>query len=282
MTNTILTLSFYAGELSLPDLEQVVNEVITKTVKPQLHDDESVELQCVEIGRLHKSSSATATLLVTIEGVTDEECNEFKRWLSSEISDKVSSCSSANDGTPAEVLPDASESSSDLFGGILGNLMGKHIPEGILNDVLDYSDVIDGFKADKDYYEKHVHYNILSDAIKSFDREFITQLSELTKLDGHQFSTGCRNCVTTLMSYFTINGNTNWPDLYVFINDIKKSLKYELDSCCDFRDDSIGRTVDKHLAIVQENLYNKILFALTNIEFEVNLCRGVLPPVESN
>lgn len=279
MNSTIIKVSFYSGNLSKSDIEQAISEVIEKTVNPQLYDGESVELQSINIGRLHKSNSSTADLLVTLEDLRDEDHSEFKRWLSSEISDKISSNVSANN-SPAEVSLNSSESSSDSFGGILGGLLGKTIPDNILNDVLEYNDVIDGFKADKDYYEKHVHYNILSDAIKSFDREFISQLSELTKLDGHQFTTGCRNCVTTLMSYFTINGNTNWPDLYFFIEDIKKSLKYELDSCCDFRDDSIGRTVDKHLAIVQDNLYNKILFALTNIEFEINLCRGVLPPAE--
>lgn len=283
ISGDIIDVDICSSKFTKDETKDIVEEYVRTKIKPQLKDAEYINPYFYEVGRLQNSGRTRISIKTNLtKNMSSEDVKSFKMWLSSELNQFIfDKESSDNTPEPSEVeVVNSPQNSLNGIGGLLGGLMGGNIPDDIKNAINGFGDVIDPFKLDKEYYDKHVHYQILLEATESFDREFVKQLGELTRLDGHAFDTGCRNCVTTLMSYFTINNHTNWPDLHIFIEDIKKSLAYELESNCGFRDDDKKRVAADHMKIVHQNLYDKLMVALEKIEFEININRGVLPAPE--
>lgn len=279
----IIDINVCSEKFTKDEIKDIVEDYVRTKIKPQLKDNEYINPFLYVVGRLQNSGRTNITIKTNLtKDMSSDDVKTFKMWLSSEFNQAIfDKQNSENKPEPAEAeVVNGPQSALNGVGGLLGGLMGANIPDDIKNAINGFGDVIDPYKLDKEYYDKHVHYQILLEATESFDREFVKALGELTKLDGHAFDTGCRNCVTTLMSYFTINNHTNWPDLHIFIEDIKKSLAYELESNCGFRDDEKNRVAADHMKIVHQNLYDKLMIALDKIEFEININRGVLPAPE--
>lgn len=167
------------------------------------------------------------------------------------------------------------------LGGMLGGMLKNGIPGMDPEQTAKIAETVE--EMENHYWDNHIHYNILDEAVKDFDTSVIKRIGLLTKVNSTtEFNMEVRNIVAVLSGYFTLNDRTDWLSVREFIADIRRSIKNELQQFCGFKvvdkeHPEKSRDVAPHMKLVQEQMYKKLEYILDKIELEVNLTNGVLP-----
>ena len=167
------------------------------------------------------------------------------------------------------------------LGAMLGGLAGGKIPGLDPATQAKLAETIE--EADNAYWDNHIHYNVLVEAVEDFDQAVVKRIGKLIKISStDDFDVEVRNILSVFKGFFTIAGKTNWLAIREFLADLRLSMKNELQQFCGYKkvdkeDDKKSRDVAPHMRIAQEEIYKKIEYAFDRIELEINLIHGVLP-----
>lgn len=163
-----------------------------------------------------------------------------------------------------------------MLGGLAGNIPGLDpATQAKLAETIE--------EADNAYWNNHIHYNVLVEAVEDFDQAVVKRIGKLIKISStDDFDVEVRNILTVFKGFFTIAGKTNWLAIREFISDLRLSMKNELQQYCGYKkidkeDEKKSRDVAPHMRIAQEEIYKKIDYAFDKLELEINLIHGILP-----
>lgn len=170
------------------------------------------------------------------------------------------------------------------LGAMLGGMMGS-MPNVDPATRAKIAETIEA--ADNAYWDNHIHYNMLVEAVEEFDRKIVKRIGAITNISELKFESEIRSIADDFQGFFTIGGTVNWASIYEFIKDMRLSLKNELQQYCGYKkidkDEKKSRDVAPHMKVAQEALWSKIDYAMDRLELEMNLRRGVLPqPTDYN
>ena len=214
--------------------------------------------------------------------------NTLKNKLADAVWKRKEELDKENEDNQAEVVEDAPAfDPSKMVGGMgglgamLGGLMGGNIP-GL--DAATQAKLAESIEeADNAYWDSHIHYNVLVEAVEDFDQAVVKRIGKLIKISStDDFDVEVRNILTVFKGFFTIAGKTNWLAIREFLDDLRLSMKNELQQYCGYKkidkeDEKKSRDVAPHMRIAQEEIYKKIDYAFDKLQIEINLIHGVLP-----
>ncbi len=213
--------------------------------------------------------------------------NTLKNKLADAIWKRKEELDKENENNQPEVVEEAPAfDPSKMVGGMgglgamLGGLMGGNIPGMDAATQAKLAQSIE--EADNAYWDSHIHYNVLVEAVEDFDQAVVKRIGKLIKIGAtDDFDVEVRNILSVFKGYFTIAGKTNWLAIREFLADLRLSMKNELQQYCGYKkkdeDEKKSRDVAPHMKIVQEQIYNKIDYAFDKLQIEINLIHGVLP-----
>lgn len=224
--------------------------------------------------------------------VVNEPYDSLENTLKNKISDAIWKRKEELDKEKEKEQPEVVEEApafdpSKMMGGMgglgamLGGLAGGKIP-GL--DPATQAKLAESIEeADNAYWDNHIHYNVLVEAVEDFDQAVVKRIGKLIKISStDDFDVEVRNILSVFKGFFTIAGKTNWLAIREFLADLRLSMKNELQQFCGYKkidreDDKKSRDVAPHMRIAQEEIYKKIEYAFDRIELEINLIHGVLP-----
>lgn len=249
----------------------------------------------LELTNLRKGTNDNSHLFIAKFVHTIEEGDSFdplENTLKNKLADAVwkrkEEIDKENEDNQPEVVEEAPAfDPSKMVGGMgglgamLGGLMGGKIP-GL--DAATQAKLAESIEeADNAYWDSHIHYNVLVEAVEDFDQAVVKRIGKLIKISStDDFDVEVRNILSVFKGFFTIAGKTNWLAIREFLADLRLSMKNELQQFCGYKktdkeDEKKSRDVAPHMRIAQEEIYKKIEYAFDRIELEINLIHGVLP-----
>ncbi len=282
-------------EINIP--AQLTESDTLKLINDFINDEGYVgnlELTNLRKGTNDNSHLFIAKFVHTIEDGDpfDPLDNTLKNKLADAVWKRKEEIDKENEDNQPEVVEEApSFDPSKMVGGMgglgamLGGLMGGKIP-GL--DAATQAKLAESIEeADNAYWDSHIHYNVLVEAVEDFDQAVVKRIGKLIKISStDDFDVEVRNILSVFKGFFTIAGKTNWLAIREFLADLRLSMKNELQQFCGYKkidkeDEKKSRDVAPHMRIAQEEIYKKIEYAFDRLELEINLVNGLLVPPSS-
>ena len=270
-------------EINIP--AQVSKEEIVKIIDDFISNTDAytgeLTLKNVRKGANDNSELFIATFNHTI--MPNEPYDSLENTLQNKLTDAVwtrkREIDKENNVEP-EVVNEPISFSSDMMGGsglgaMLSGLSGKSIPGLDPEKQAKLAETLEDI--DNSYWDNHIHYNVLVEAVEDFDQAVVKRIGKLIKISStDDFDVEVRNILTTFKGFFTIAGKTNWMAIRDFLADLRLSMKNELQQFCGYKridrsDENKSRDVAPHMRIVQEELYKKIEYAFDPYPSEYNI-----------
>lgn len=274
------------AQLSKEETLKIIEDFISKT------DEYAGELTLENLRKGTNDNShlfiATFHHIMMLDEYYDSLENTLKNKLADAVWKRKEELDKENEDNQPEVVEEAPAfDPSKMMGGMgglgamLGGLAGGKIP-GL--DPATQAKLAESIEdADNAYWDNHIHYNVLVEAVEDFDQAVVKRIGKLIKISStDDFDVEVRNILTVFKGFFTIAGKTNWLAIREFIADLRLSMKNELQQFCGYKkvdreDEKKSRDVAPHMRIAQEEIYKKIEYAFDRLELEINLIHGVLP-----